>query len=83
MDNIVFDSKPEKNELYLLNVFPMKKKNEECVPVNLKYCSRGVHLGLSNICDYLDANIRDDLESICYILMDVYTQGNFLKNVKE
>lgn len=42
--------------------------------MNTRFCSRGAHLGLKN-------NIKDDLESICYILIDIYTQGGFLKDV--
>lgn len=49
LDSIVFDPRPEKNELYLVNVFSLKKKGEECHPLKSKYCSRGSHLGLSTI----------------------------------
>jgi hypothetical protein len=33
------------------------------------------------LCNVLGANVKDDLESICYVLLDVYSKGNFLKNV--
>lgn len=29
MHHVVFDTKPLKNEVYLLNVFPLKKKGKE------------------------------------------------------
>jgi hypothetical protein len=48
LSTVVFDPQPEKNELYVLNTFSLKKKNEECQKINSKYCSKGGHLGLSN-----------------------------------
>lgn len=47
LNSIVFSQKPDKNELYLLNTFSLKKNNEECLAMNTRYCSRGAHLGLS------------------------------------
>lgn len=49
LSTVVFDPQPEKNELYVLNTFSLKKKNEECQKINSKYCSKGGHLGLSNL----------------------------------
>ena len=49
MEHIIFDAKPEKNELYLLNVFSLKKKGEESQVMNTRFCSRGAHLGLSKL----------------------------------
>jgi len=46
MDQIVFDPRPEKNELYLLNTFPLRKKGEESPILCTKYSSRAAHLGL-------------------------------------
>jgi len=40
-----------------------------------KYCSRGAHLGRS-------LNTKDDLESICYILIDLFLEGGFLEGKK-
>ena len=31
----------------------------------------------------IDANIKDDLESICYIMLDIYSNGKFLKTQNE
>jgi len=45
-----------------------------------KYCSIGMHLGRSKLFIYLDIGAKDDLESLCYILIDLYTQGAFLKD---
>ena len=47
LSTIVFDPLPEKNDLYSLNTFSLKKKNEECTKLVTKYCSKGSHLGLS------------------------------------
>lgn len=80
MDHIIFDEKPEKSELYLLNVFSLKKKGEESHVLNTRFCSKGAHLGLSISFDYLGSSIKDDLESICYILINIHMQGHFLRN---
>jgi len=47
MEHVVFDPRPEKCDLFLLNVFPLRKKGEECAALNSRFCSRGAHLGLS------------------------------------
>ena len=47
LDEIVFDGKPEKSELYFLNSYPLRKKGEEAHSLNGKFCSKGAHLGLS------------------------------------
>ena len=47
--------------------------------MSIKHCSKGSHLGLSNFFTNTDANIKDDLESICYIMLDIYSNGKFLK----
>jgi len=46
-DLIIFDATPQKNELFLLNCFKLKKKREVVKPISTKYCSRGAHLGRS------------------------------------
>lgn len=46
-----------------------------------KYCSKGSHLGLSKyLLIGIDANIKDDLESVCYIMLDLYSNGKFLRD---
>lgn len=49
MNNLIFDSKPEKNDIFLINVFPLKKKGEDARLLNTRFCSKGAHLGLSII----------------------------------
>lgn len=36
-------------------------------------------MGRSKIFYYLDVCVKDDLESVCYILIDLYTGGKFLE----
>ena len=50
-----------------------------------KYCSRGAHLGRSIFHNNSGLHIKDDLESICYILFDLFLGGKFLddKEVSE
>ena len=76
---IIFDVSPKKNELYLLNSFTLKRKNTESKPIHSKYCSRGMHMGRSMALSYLDVGVKDDLESACYILIDLYRGGRFLE----
>lgn len=80
MDHIVFDSKPEKNELFLLNVFALRKKGEDATAINSKFCSRGSHLGLRSYFNNEEANIKDDLEAVCYMLLYIHSR-NFLANI--
>ena len=49
--------------------------------VNTRFCSKGAHLGLSTSFLDVESSTKDDLESVCYILMHIYTQGAFLRNV--
>jgi len=58
-----------------LNTFKLKKKLSTQKPMKSKYCSRGAHLGRS-------LNTKDDLESICYILIDLFLEGGFLEGKK-
>jgi hypothetical protein len=46
LESIVFDLAPGKNNLFLLNVFPIRS-DEEAQSINSKYCSRAVYIGLS------------------------------------
>lgn len=68
----VLNSDLDKTDLFLLNDFDVKKKNEDCNILTGKYASIGAHLGLSTILIInLEASFKDDLESICYILFDL------------
>jgi hypothetical protein len=45
-----------------------------------KYCSIGMHSGKSKFIIDSEIGIKDDMESLCYILIDLYLKGDFLKD---
>lgn len=49
--------------------------------MNSRFCSKAAHLGLSTSVFDVEAGAKDDLESVCYILIHIYTKGEFLRNV--
>ena len=81
-DNIIFDASPSKKELFLLNTFKLHKKLTIQKPLRSKYCSRGAHLGRGTYTYTSGLNTKDDLESVCYILIDLFLEGKFLEGKK-
>lgn len=66
-------------DIFLAEFIDSCRKGDSVPPSTDKYASIGAHLGLSNIWNYTAASFKDDLESLCYIMIDMFTEGTYFQ----